>query len=384
MKRIFPKEIIESTLEFHQFKHSTKSKIIYTIILVSLLFFFMALPLIKVTIYNNTQGIIKSDKERIIIQNITNGRVKLSNIEENKEVKQGDTLLIINNSSLKKQLIHKNKRVIELTKFIKDIKVLLKRKINPILFSEKLKQDYLFYKQKIEELHTRYKKIKDDYERNQKLFNKGVIAKITLNNSKLEYDLAKNAINQLKKQQIATWQKQLVEYEKKLELTDNELVELEENNELSIIKSPFSGTLLAVKGIEKNSYILSGTKLAELSPNSNLIVECFINPNSIGLLKKGGNVNFQVSAFNYNQWGIGKGKILDIADDIQLINNTPLFRVTCSLEKKYLQLKNGFKGHFKKGMTLNAQFIINKRSLFDLLYDKVDDWISPASQKKNK
>lgn len=32
-KQIFPKEIIENTLEVHQFKHTNKSKIIYSIIL---------------------------------------------------------------------------------------------------------------------------------------------------------------------------------------------------------------------------------------------------------------------------------------------------------------------------------------------------------------
>jgi hypothetical protein len=32
-KQIFPKEIIENTLEVHHFKHTNKSKIIYSIIL---------------------------------------------------------------------------------------------------------------------------------------------------------------------------------------------------------------------------------------------------------------------------------------------------------------------------------------------------------------
>lgn len=31
MKEIFPKEILESTVEVHQFKHKTKSKVIYNV-----------------------------------------------------------------------------------------------------------------------------------------------------------------------------------------------------------------------------------------------------------------------------------------------------------------------------------------------------------------
>lgn len=36
-KQLFPKEIIKNTVEAHQFKHSRKTSIIYTIILINLL-----------------------------------------------------------------------------------------------------------------------------------------------------------------------------------------------------------------------------------------------------------------------------------------------------------------------------------------------------------
>ena len=54
-KQIFPKEIIENTLEVHQFKHTNKSKIIYGIILLALISALISLPFIKVTIYNTSQ-----------------------------------------------------------------------------------------------------------------------------------------------------------------------------------------------------------------------------------------------------------------------------------------------------------------------------------------
>lgn len=45
--------------------------------------------------------------------------------------------------------------------------------------------------------------------------------------------------------------------------------------------------------------------------------------------------------------------------------------------------KNGYKGYLKKGMTLQARFIITERTLWQLLYDKVDDWINPATYHTN-
>ncbi|GHT22645.1 hypothetical protein AGMMS4957_13110 [Bacteroidia bacterium] len=42
-----------------------------------------------------------------------------------------------------------------------------------------------------------------------------------------------------------------------------------------------------------------------------------------------------------------------------------------------LQLKNGYKGNLKKGMTLTGRFYLTDRSLWQLLFDKVDNWVNP-------
>lgn len=42
-----------------------------------------------------------------------------------------------------------------------------------------------------------------------------------------------------------------------------------------------------------------------------------------------------------------------------------------------MQLKSGYKTKVSKGMTLTARYIITRRSLFELLFDKVDDWLNP-------
>jgi HlyD family secretion protein len=345
-QQIFPKEILESTLEVHQFKHTNKSKIIYTIILLTLVTALISLPFINVTIYNTSQGLIRPEKERILLESSNSGKVIFHQIRNNLQVKKGDTLLLINNLSITQKINTITSLISETKNFVEDLKLLSsqKRTANK-LQTLKYKQEFNFYQQKLNELNTRFQKINEDYNRNQKLFDKGVIAKVELNNSKLEYDLSLNAIYQYKKQQNSSWQAELVNLQNQLKELENNQVQLEETNNLSIIKAPISGTLLNVKGIEKGSFIQNGIQLAEISPKSDLIVECYINPIDIGLLKKENIVNFQVSAFNYNQWGLANGKIEEIGNDVQMINNTPMFKVLCSLDQNFLQLKNGFKGH---------------------------------------
>lgn len=89
MKQIFPKEIIENTVEVHQFKHTNKSKIIYGTILISLIAALVSLPFIQVTIYNTSQGLIRPDKERIFLQSSTSGKIVFHQLIHNLQVQKG-------------------------------------------------------------------------------------------------------------------------------------------------------------------------------------------------------------------------------------------------------------------------------------------------------
>ena len=81
--------------EVHQFKHSNKSKIIYGILLISLIAALVSLPFIKITIYNTSQGLIRPDKERILLQSSHSGKVIFHQLKNNLQVKKGDTLYSI-------------------------------------------------------------------------------------------------------------------------------------------------------------------------------------------------------------------------------------------------------------------------------------------------
>ena len=59
------------------------------------------------------------------------------------------------------------------------------------------------------------------------------------------------------------------------------------------------------------------------------------------------------------------------------------YKVKCQMERNYLMLKSGQKGILKKGMTVSAHFMITRRSLFDLLYQKIDDWANPKQYENN-
>ncbi|WP_169704813.1 hypothetical protein [Runella slithyformis] len=61
------------------------------------------------------------------------------------------------------------------------------------------------------------------------------------------------------------------------------------------------------------------------------------------------------------------------------MNEQPFFRVKCRLETPSLKLQNGYAVRLQKGMTLQARFVVIKRTLAQLLFDKAEDWFNPQN-----
>ena len=121
-----------------------------------------------------------------------------------------------------------------------------------------------------------------------------------------------------------------------------------------------------------------------ICPDSMLYAEINVSQRNIGYIAKDMPVNIQISSFNYNEWGSISGKVTEISSDFMTdtSGNNVFYKVKCSLDKNHLLRKNGVKGWLKKGMSVSAHFRITRRSLFDLLYHKMDDWVNPAQYEK--
>lgn len=379
--KIFPKEIIDDTTEVFRFRHTVSSKIIYGILLITIIGLFVALPFIKVDVYTSASGLVKPNLERVPVSVINSGRVKYSNIKDNLEVKEGDTILIIDNKTIDKQLQLSNKQAEEVAFYIKDLSYLTSSS-DPILEhlrSDKYRAAFSEFKQKSMELQTRLKQKKSSFERNKALYENGVIALAEFERINSEYEIAIGEVSSFQKQLMNSWQIELVNYHDALEELRGTTNQLIDDKSQFYVTAPVSGTLLNSEQLRPGSFIYQGIKVAEISPTTDLIAECYISPRDIGLINPNNRVTFQIDAYNYNQWGLANGAIKEISRDIVMMDQQPVFKVKCKIQEEYLQLKNGVKGEIKKGMTVNARFLLTERSLYDLLYDNVNDWLNPAT-----
>lgn len=383
MEQIFPKEIVKHTTQYYIPKNTVKSKVIYGLILCLFVSAIISLPFIKVSIFSSARGYIKPNKNRMSLTSINSGRVIWNNIENNKKVLIGDTLLLLQTGMLDEQISLNVKKIEIVENEITDLEKLIQNKVIKLktLVTPKYQKQYIEYNSRLTEHHTKIKKLKVDFKRNQKLLSKGVIAQVEFDNVKLEYDLATNLLNQYQKSASNSWQANLTESQNLLIDLENNIEQVVKNKKNYVITAPINGTIINTVGLEKGSYVNSGLSLGEITPDTELIAECYISPKDIGLIDKAKEVSFQIDAFNYNQWGLATGKILKIGDDVEFMDNQPFYKIQCKINQKYLQLKNGYKRELGKGMTLNARFEITNRTLYELLYDKMDDWLNPGNGK---
>jgi membrane fusion protein, peptide pheromone/bacteriocin exporter len=179
-------------------------------------------------------------------------------------------------------------------------------------------------------------------------------------------------------EQYAAWQEDIVKYQNEVwELISREK-ELDRQFESNRIRVPVSGFLQDINTHYAGSPIQAGEVICSLSPAGKIIAECYVSTKDIGMVKAGQPVRFLIDAFDYNYFGMATGRIYSIDNDCTQVEKTFVFKVRCLMDQKQLFLRNGYRGEIKKGMVLQARFLIGKRTPWQLIFDKVDNWLNPA------
>lgn len=216
-----------------------------------------------------------------------------------------------------------------------------------------------------------------EYEMSKQLYSKGVEAKSDFLQNQANYRTSLSQKELTAQQQINSWQTEKSSLEDNNRDLFSKKQQLRKQKQQYIITAPMSGNIVQYNGIKPGNFIQTGESVAQISTSDSLLIECYVAPSDIGYIMNGQSVDIQVDTYNYQQWGLLKGKVTEILSDVVDVNNSPYFRVRCMTQKNYLSLPNGYKGYLKKGMTITGRFFLTKRSLAQLLFDKIDNWMNP-------
>lgn len=362
-----------------------KSNVIYMLILSSTIIALTSLPFIPIEISINSQGRIQSSLERSELLASISGRVVDVRIKDNQSIFQGDTLLMIDSSLPGQQSNIISKRLALLKQLLTDASQIVnyanfqeKFSMKQEFFTEQYSASWLQFLQEFEMSSLNKDQADRIFTRYNTLYENGAITLAESEKFRFEFDKAVSDQTLLKNRWIFQWETEAADFQRELSELLSREADIEEHGKLFILRAHVNGSVQNMAGIQVGSYVFANQKIAEISPDTQLIAICYVKPIDIGLIRKGQTVNFQIDAFNYNQWGLISGEVMDISDDIIFTaQGNAVFKVRCILDKEYLKLRNNYRGNLRKGMSFTARFMITERTLYELLYDKLDDWLNP-------
>jgi HlyD family secretion protein len=388
---LIPYSISKYSLETYLIKITSRSRIIYWIIIGMILIGIGILPFIYVDVSVQARGYFQSDIEKQIVYTPIQGKIIYASIRNGETKKRGDTLLIIDTETIRAQHASLIQRIGENDSSMLDLGKLTKISSleNPsfhfVLITQRYKAEFENLRNQQKMQFQKYEKKKTEHRRNELLYHQQLIPEIEYENSLYSLNSEKDNLNQILLSQKSLWQNDLT-------LRRNEsvtlLADLKQCSEAltnRIVLAPTDGEIIQSSDIQTGSIVTSGQKIAEISPEGELVATCFVKPSDIGLIHEKQKVRIQVDAFNYNEWGMLQGDIIDISDDMIVENGSvAYFKVKCKPEKTFLSLKNGYKADIKKGMSLNTRIQVIRRSLYHLLFDKADKWFNPYTYIKEQ
>lgn len=382
MNQLFPKEIIDHSQEKNFFRHSLSTRIIYLVTAGFIIIAIALVPLIRVDVGVHSQGLIRPVIDIIPIQSPVSGYLQSLNTKENSSISRGELFARISSPELNEQIRFNKTNRQKLNKFLADLNSLLQADsaaINsPMSFhSAVFQQSYLEFRQQLANKKQLVKRLESLYHKKKLLYERNAESEAAREEALFNWKDAVGQYRFLVEQQKNRWKQEMVSFQNELHELESEYERLQQEQKRYDIRSPVTGTVQNIAGIYDNSFVYHNQVLGEISPDTLLVAEIYVSPRDIGLIDEGMPVRMQIDAYNYNQWGIATGEVLSISRDIWVNEEQSGFKVKCSIDQSYLQLSNGVTGNLKKGMTLQARFILSRRSLFQLLYDKMDDWLNP-------
>lgn len=202
MKQLFPIEIQENTVQKHWVKRQTKSKVIYLIIIISLLAFCICLPFINIDVTSQSRGAIRTPNENNSLQSAIYAEVAEINLCENKLVNSGDTLIQLKTDEIDEQIYRLKQKQIENNQFISDIDRLLAG--NNLIETPKYRTEKAQYVAKLAEQTVSFRQADNEYQISKKLYDKGVESRFDFQQAESRFKTAEFQINLIKQQQINT------------------------------------------------------------------------------------------------------------------------------------------------------------------------------------
>lgn len=330
----------------------------------------------------NAKGIIRPFRERTSVRAPEGGIIDSIFIREGQFVREGDRLVVLKDEHHQLIELKLNGEISRKESLLQDLNILVEIQNHPEPFSRSLRtplyqEQFAQFVQQLRERKIIQAQTKKELEVARKLIVDRIISPSEFDSRKSVYLERSASLNSSLHQQLALWNRDKQELTDAIDKLHQQVAALASNHEKQQLIAPVSGFVMGLQERYARGFLQTGEVFCTVSPEDSLIAECFVPADKIGFLKAGQLVVLKVDAFDHKQFGIVHGTIHSIDNDFTIINENPVFKIRCSVMEKSLFLKNGFSASLKKGMTIQASFMITKRTIWQLFFDGLHNWFEP-------
>ncbi|MEK3805986.1 HlyD family type I secretion periplasmic adaptor subunit [Bacillus sp. FSL H8-0547] len=190
--------------------------------------------------------------------------------------------------------------------------------------------------------------------------------------AELALDEAKNTVKNLKEEYEKDLLSQMNEKERLISQLTQEEVKFTKELALATIISPVDGYISELAQLTSGSVITPNEKIMSIIPKgTELIIEAEIQNKDIGFIEKNQKVFVKMDTYPFQKYGQINGTVLYISPDSFKNNKKePYFKVLVKLDKNQLE-KNGEKYLIMPGMTASVDVKTGKRRILDFFIDPI-------------
>jgi multidrug resistance efflux pump len=379
---LVPPSLVDDCVEVHLARHAPTGRALYLMTLALTIAAAAALPIVQVPITVQANGILRPTIERQEARAAESGIVRSVYAHDGERVRAGDTLLMLDGSSVAMRLATSdsiaNARETELA----DLMALLDAG-DSLVAARDLRTTYRRQQSRehaaiLTELIARGAAEQRETDRLRALLGRGFVAPEQAERQDAAQRTAHAAVREHHERMRSQWSEAHARMADDLRRLSSERAELVDALARHVVIAPVAGTIELAAALSRGSVLQRGERVATVSPNTELIGEALLTARDIALVRRGTPARLMIDALNYREWGTMDAIVIDVADDASLAGEQPAFRVRCHLARNELRLRGGQRAALGKGMTFRARFVVAERSLLQLLFDGVDDWLNPA------
>jgi HlyD family secretion protein len=172
------------------------------------------MPYLKTDVSVRSSALIRPASEVNVIRCISSGKIRETYAGENKKVKAGELLYVIDSETLNEQEDFFQEKISIKKSLAEDVELVIEASKTPLatkpIFNNAIyRQSFFTYLQKLSEAQNVYNKAKQAHDRQLKLYQEKVIAAMEFENFQFELKKAEDARAQLKETQRSQWQSEL-------------------------------------------------------------------------------------------------------------------------------------------------------------------------------